>query len=322
MTYVSSLTCSVLMSKFIQALPGVDDAAGSLTRGRHGRWRLAKLLQPLPHPYRERIVRRELEEMLVSLDRLRHVAGRLSSLGELRPRIRVARRRVRNRFVLRKRIVVCGLHRLVLHVRARLDVELHGLVDRIEAPRVRSAGERLPELGARVEPEKRRRQRCTTLRLNRIAPVARALGALEVQRSELGGRLGVLRPQLLVLLERRDCLVVLALGLAGGREQSVRLRVLRILRDPVARLVGVLLGRVAAAEEVEVPLQQVAEAAGAGADAEQDEAEAEDEREEDEHPPRLPAELREEHVLFGGDARVAGRADLLARPRLADGAAA
>src|SRR5215204_3546647 len=86
-TYVSSPSCSVLMSKFISS-PGSRRSQGSRSRpggsltSAGGRGRLEHL-EPLLHGVRTRIVRRELQELLVRRDRRSRVVRVLGRLREL-----------------------------------------------------------------------------------------------------------------------------------------------------------------------------------------------------------------------------------------------
>src|SRR3954452_12597578 len=81
-TYASSRSCSVLMSKFIGLPRSAANCSGrSLTRGR-GR-RSSELLQALLDLRGERIVGRERQEPLVRDHRLRRRAGGVGDLPEL-----------------------------------------------------------------------------------------------------------------------------------------------------------------------------------------------------------------------------------------------
>ena len=130
---------------------------------------------------------------------------------------------------------------------------------------------------------------------------------LQVERGELAQRVGVLRSQRDVALERLDRAVGVAGCLLRRREIPERLGVLRVVEHA---LLGVGDGR-RAASTCRVA-DDVAEADATGADAEADEPEREDEREEEEHPLRMPAKPREEHGVLDYDV---GSACCSSRPR-------
>src|SRR5207237_8758580 len=75
--------------------------------------------------------------------------------------------------------------------------------------------------------------------------------------------------------------------------------------------------RAVAAQPEDLPVrEEVADSRGARADAEADEADREHDREQDEHPLRLPAQAREEHLLLYGAVTAASACSLLASMRL------
>src|SRR5215210_5482451 len=120
-TYCSSLSFSVLTSKFMFA-PGLAHpavAAGLMSTAR-SRNRLSltgcrrvlrrlQLLDLLLDDRRARIVRRELDELLVGGDRLRVVAALLGGLRQLELHVRVVRSNVDEPLVCRLRLLERGL---------------------------------------------------------------------------------------------------------------------------------------------------------------------------------------------------------------------
>ena len=155
--------------------------------------------------------------------------------------------------------------------------------------------------------------RLVQVRLDRGRVVAQIRRAALVVAGELLQRVGVMRPELHVPLERGDRLVGLVLVRERRRQLAPGGCVGRVLGDLVAR-VGFRRPRRGAAA-----VEDVADTgSAAAADPEDHEADPEDEREEDEHPLRLPPELGEEHLrLDGGELRRRPRAGAAtARARL------
>src|SRR5205814_47784 len=118
MTYASSEICSVLMSKFM-CPPGARWRAncrvillGGGLRG--GRSRLRRERRDLLlHLGGERVVRRQLQELLVGGERRRAVAGGLCRLPELELRVRIRRRQLCDLDVRLLGVPLCALVVLV-----------------------------------------------------------------------------------------------------------------------------------------------------------------------------------------------------------------
>src|SRR5712691_8149280 len=156
MTYASSPSCSVLMSKFMRASPRISlGVARSLTRrtlsasvllglflGFSRRRR--ELLDQLPDLRRRRRVRVDPEVRLVGGDRGLRVARGLRGLCELELRVRVVRLELRELLVRADRVLVREERLRVEVVRRGVRLVRGGLLDRARP-------ERLAELSGRLE---------------------------------------------------------------------------------------------------------------------------------------------------------------------------
>src|SRR5262249_34992206 len=111
----------------------------------------------------------------------------------------------------------------------RVDARLHGLGDRVLAERLAVAAE------LQVGAEGRAARDVGRGELRVLRKLLLAVGPGEVEAGELAVRVAVLRPELNVVLERRDRLVRLAVRLERRREIAVPLRLLRMLANLLLR---------------------------------------------------------------------------------------
>src|SRR5438552_2858580 len=144
MTYVFSLSCSVLMSKFMRSPRSVS--RGSLTRRpfgarvlllllrRRGR-RRRELLDQLPDLGCRGRARTELEVALVALDGGRVVACLLGRPCKVGPGIGLIRRELRDLVVRGLDARVGELHLLAQVVHGRVGPLRRGLLERVRAER-------------------------------------------------------------------------------------------------------------------------------------------------------------------------------------------
>src|SRR5438270_386047 len=281
MTYVSSLSCSVLMSKFTRIPP-----ARCRAESKGQALLLAQLLDQLPDGSGRRAVGVELEVPLVGGDRRRRVAGRLRGLAELEPRVRAPRLEVRHLLVRGD-----GARRGALHlgrevVHARVHLCGRRLLDRVRP-------ERLPERARRAREDDLVRRRELLGRVCALVLGQIALRALELEAAELAPRLHVLRSKVRVVLQRADREQRVALRLVRGGEVAEALRVLRVVLDLLQRLRD---GRPARVEDVEV-VEELREAARPGADTEERERGGKEEGEDEVHRLRPPPHAHEEELL-------------------------
>src|SRR5918995_2052342 len=140
MTYCSSLSFSVLTSKFMLVWPPVSPtecavssrSRVSLTRGRLG-LRGLQLCDLLLDDRRSRVVGSELQEPLVGGDRLRDVAALLRGLGQLELDVRVPRRCCGKPVVRLLRLLEGGLGARVRLADGLVRLRRDSLLDRISS---------------------------------------------------------------------------------------------------------------------------------------------------------------------------------------------
>src|SRR5918911_227647 len=278
------------MSKFI-APPG-SDAGSLLFAARRERQQGETLLRLR----RRRVVRRQFDDGLVPRDRGLRVAEEIGDLREVELRRRVARLQAHDALV--ELLVLPQRRRRLAEGGVRLLRQL--LADLVLA-------EDLSELARRREAD----DRAEVERRLRLEPLR--LGLLDrrlvlVEAGDLLEHVGVVRPQLQIVLSRGVRLVELAVGLIGRRERVPRCGILGMLLGPLQRLLDArALARSPAAEEVEVASQEVADARRTGADAEEDEARCEDDGKRDVDPFRVATEPGEGELVFPGGRPARGR---------------
>src|SRR5436190_203311 len=248
-------------------------------------------------------VRLQLQVALVGVDRgldAARVAGEPARLDRLDRDARQLQLRVRllrsSASGLRDALVTSlGLREGARHLEVRVA---RGCLQLL-AQRV--GGERLAERRVRLEPG--RREVALGHRVLRGGPgVLRRLGLAAVDAGERVQDVEVLGLDLRGALERRDRLGILAVLLVVAGEREVRLNVAGVRVDLLLLVFDPRAGRAAAAA-AEKPPQAVADAGRAGADAERDEADREGEREQDVDDLRVPAQAREEELVFPAGSR-------------------
>ena len=263
--------------------------------------RLLETLQLRADAHRKRIVRRDPQELLVRADGRLGIACELSGVRDLELKLWIVRPVGGDSLVDRLRGAVRDLRLLVELVQPLARLDRDELRKRIGADLPSE-----PRLGRGKE--ERALEERSRLGLCGCRLALETVRLREVEAGELRQRVRVLRPQLRVPLERRDRLLELPVVPERGGEIPVRLRVLRVLLDSLARItrVGAARGR-AAADERDLAVEDLADPGRAGADAEDDEAEPENGCEQDEDPLRLTTKPGEEERRLDY-ARAAGAA--------------
>src|SRR6478672_6622035 len=235
MTYLFSLSCSVLMSKFMRSPRSMS--RGSLTRPggsartlllllRRG-WRGRELLDQLLDLRSGRRTGAELQVGLVALHGSGRVAGLLGRLRVVEPGVRVLRRELRDRGVRGLDVREGELRPLAQLVHRRVGLLRRRLLELVRP-------ERRAELPGRHQELARRRGlarvECVLVRLQEHLRLAL------LEPGELVPRGGVLLLQARVRLERADRPRRVGAALVGGGEVAEALRVRGMVLDLLLRL--------------------------------------------------------------------------------------